>query len=215
MKKLIVALLAVSTVAHAGIYINYSTSYGLLAPDGVSAFTTSGSATLSLIRATGARDVAASPGGTSSGSGPFYYSGSLLSSHDVDSTGTPPPTPTGYDFGGGSGGIAEYGTPSLVDDVVVSTWDAPLTGYADDGGFPEYVYSTGITFDLPGEDGGDFYVVAAIPEPATVGLIALSSTGLMLMRSKKKFKVYHNRMQASSNFELSSDLEDERVSGIL
>ena len=56
------------------------------------------------------------------------------------------------------------------------------------GDYDGYLYDEGTTLDFPAESGGDFYVVAAIPEPATVGLIALSSTGLMLMRSKKKFK---------------------------
>lgn len=184
MKKLVIALVALTTVAQASIYINFNTGFGIYANDGASAFLSQDEvATLSLVRVTGARDIAVTSGGTVDVSAI-----SLVDDVAVDTWTITGDSASFTDYLYGSRSIDEaaeaggdFYVYALNADSSLIYAEATLSGHDVNSGDVPAPTPTTYQFGDPGSGG---VAASVIPEPATIGLMGIAAAGLFTARRK-------------------------------
>ena len=190
MKKLLIIMLAVASVASADIFVNVFTDYGFEANDGGVALNSDESARIDLlyVGANGAIDAVTGAGGGAFGDdvllgtfnftnngGTFdadaYFTSGEIQSADSSVTGASDYNVFGRIYQSSSAAVNTWyyeGSIAATPNVTLGTTPAPIsTGYQIDVG------GTATAFNQQ-----------VIPEPATIGLLGIAGAGLFAARRK-------------------------------
>ena len=183
MKKLVIALVALATVAQAGIYINFNTGYGITDSDFNPFLGSAEVATLTLVRVNGDRDIAVTNGGEVDVSaisltddtavltwnitqGTSSFDEYLVGSNEIDDT-----SEAGGDF---------YVYAVNADSSLIYA-ESTLAGH--DITSSDVPAPTAATYQF-GDPASGGVAASVIPEPATIGLMGIAAAGLFAARRK-------------------------------